>query len=114
MGDDFKNFRRIQIKKNLQNPFMLDHYQIHNWKDQDMFEDSWDQDLFKFLRIVSGLLNDLYDKNINPTVLIHCKAGIGWSGTFLGTLFLFDLMEFWFKLYGNFNHSQSQLTSEER
>ena len=48
----------------------------------------------------------LIEKDMNPTMIIHCKAGIGRSGTFLGCLFIMELMDYYQHQYGNFRHKK--------
>lgn len=49
LQDEFKIFRRIQVKKNLEDPWMIDHYQLKNWKDKDANLDGKEMEIFKFL-----------------------------------------------------------------
>lgn len=72
MQDDFKIFRRIQVKKNLEDPWMLDHYQLKNWKDKDANLEGKETEIFKFLRLISCVQENLNNEKKNSTLVIHC------------------------------------------
>lgn len=55
MEDDFKIFRRIQIKKHLKDPLLIDHYQVKNWHDKGINLHSRKEEFTNFLRVTLKL-----------------------------------------------------------
>lgn len=66
------------------------HYQYTQWEDKGTISEDNFSNLANFVRIIFKLADQKNQEIKNSVLLIHCKAGIGRSGTFLALLFIYE------------------------
>lgn len=104
ISEDFASFQKLTLtEKNEKTKKILKHFHIKNWEDKNVIKDEEFADFLHFLKILHKNIEDqsFNKKNKKPALLVHCKAGIGRTGTFLSTLFIYDYFVELKKKYGS-------------
>ena len=92
MSENGLTYRNIKVQSKKKTQTFI-HYQYSNWKDKGIVEEEFFENFANFLQIIFKLSDQKSHEFSNCSLLIHCKAGIGRSGTFLALLFIYEKLK---------------------
>lgn len=114
--DEFVSFRKLSVKRISENKTKaVKHYNLLCWPDMAVIKEQHYDQFLDFLKLVSATLDNSSDNDLHQKqpVLIHCKAGIGRSGSFLATFCIFEYISVLYKQYGDFYRNKEVIDSKK-
>lgn len=93
--DDYVRTKKVELRKvNEIGTLQFRLFKVRRWNDKSSFDSSNFPNYLQLLKTVFSIHTS--DRNIdyrsNPPILIHCKAGIGRSGVFSASLFIYEYL----------------------
>ena len=110
---DFMDFRALQLRNKTTNAIVnVEQYHIYNWLDHMHLKN---EDFDQFIGLLDKLVKIEVTKDHPPTI-VHCSAGIGRTGSFICSYYLYwqwklakqEKKEFRFSIFGLVRHIREQ------
>lgn len=109
----FMDLKNLQLRNKKTNSMMnLEHYHIYDWLDHMHLKN---EDFDQFINLLDKLVKIETTQNHPPTI-VHCSAGIGRTGSFICSYYLYwqwklakkEKKEFRFSIFGLVRHIREQ------